>query len=416
MPRAGGEADKLGNRYEAIWTVDTLLDLLAGRVVSVIIESLDEDEARGAEFITTLPDGTKEFHSVKWQKSGSEWSPASLCMASETGRSILGDLFEKQRRDAAARGVFVSSGAGTLLELWERTQRSPDHATFERQYQTSGRLSDQFTKIVAICEGRRDLAFEMLRRMRVDVINEHQLARRVDQKIEGMIYRLNEKDLDPREIRLLLGDIVLDRLGQVLDAESIWRELRASHGYGRKDWACDLVVQERVAGINQQYIRQINSDLINGRWLIRGEAQLACERLAGEDGPKTALIVGPAGRGKSCAAAQAASLLEGRGIPRLCLRADTWPQAMTSRALGREHLNLPASPAVVLAGIAGGRRCVLVLDQIDAISLVSGRNPDRWTILEALLHEASEYPNMRVLFVCRAFDLEHDPRLRGLVR
>ena len=29
MPRAGGEADKLGNRYEAIWTVDTLLDLLA---------------------------------------------------------------------------------------------------------------------------------------------------------------------------------------------------------------------------------------------------------------------------------------------------------------------------------------------------------------------------------------------------
>lgn len=98
MPRAGGEADKLGNRYEAIWTVDTLLDLLAGRVVSVIIESLDEDEARGAEFITTLPDGTKEFHSVKRQKSGSEWSPASLCMASETGRSILGDLFEKQRR------------------------------------------------------------------------------------------------------------------------------------------------------------------------------------------------------------------------------------------------------------------------------------------------------------------------------
>ena len=44
MPRAGGEADKLGNRYEAIWTVDRLLDLLAGRVVSVIIESLDEGD------------------------------------------------------------------------------------------------------------------------------------------------------------------------------------------------------------------------------------------------------------------------------------------------------------------------------------------------------------------------------------
>ena len=31
MPRAGGEADKLGNRYEAIWTVDRLLDLLAAK-------------------------------------------------------------------------------------------------------------------------------------------------------------------------------------------------------------------------------------------------------------------------------------------------------------------------------------------------------------------------------------------------
>jgi hypothetical protein len=82
MPRAGGEAEKLGNRYEAIWTVDTLLDLLAGRVVLVIVESLDEDEARGAEFIITLPDGTKEFHSVKRQKSGSEWNGTRLILLS----------------------------------------------------------------------------------------------------------------------------------------------------------------------------------------------------------------------------------------------------------------------------------------------------------------------------------------------
>ena len=28
MPRPGGEADKLGNRYEGLWVVDAALDLI----------------------------------------------------------------------------------------------------------------------------------------------------------------------------------------------------------------------------------------------------------------------------------------------------------------------------------------------------------------------------------------------------
>jgi hypothetical protein len=31
-PRAGGESEKLWNRYAATWTVDTTLDMLGGRV------------------------------------------------------------------------------------------------------------------------------------------------------------------------------------------------------------------------------------------------------------------------------------------------------------------------------------------------------------------------------------------------
>lgn len=31
MPRSGGESDKLGNLFEAVWTVNCALDVLLGR-------------------------------------------------------------------------------------------------------------------------------------------------------------------------------------------------------------------------------------------------------------------------------------------------------------------------------------------------------------------------------------------------
>jgi len=68
MPRPGGEADKLGNRYEGVWTVDSLLDVLA----AVIVEPLTEDHL-GVEFVKELHDGRREFHSAKRQTISAIW-------------------------------------------------------------------------------------------------------------------------------------------------------------------------------------------------------------------------------------------------------------------------------------------------------------------------------------------------------
>lgn len=47
-PRAGGEADKIGNRYEGAWTIWHLLQCLIGRGASIIVEAVG-DLADGAE-------------------------------------------------------------------------------------------------------------------------------------------------------------------------------------------------------------------------------------------------------------------------------------------------------------------------------------------------------------------------------
>lgn len=56
MPRPGGEADKLGNRFEGIWKVDSLVDVFAGDARTVTVEPLGKEDV-GIEFIKEYNEG-----------------------------------------------------------------------------------------------------------------------------------------------------------------------------------------------------------------------------------------------------------------------------------------------------------------------------------------------------------------------
>jgi hypothetical protein len=83
--------------------------------------------------------------------------------------------------------------------------------------------------------------------------------------------------------------------------------------------------------------------------------------------------------------------------------------------LGKQ-IGLPGSPASVLAAVAGERECVLVIDQLDAVSLASGRNPELFEVVKEMIRKAEAYPLMHLLLSCRKIDLDNDRRLRGLTR
>lgn len=131
MPRAAGDADKLGNHYEAIWTVDAILDVFFGKAHSITVESLG-DGSEGVEFHLEGNETQVEFHSVKRQKQGGDWSIADLCRQdTKTGRSILADLFNKRRAYGNAKLKFISAtitsqGSGAVYELDKGTVRFLD--------------------------------------------------------------------------------------------------------------------------------------------------------------------------------------------------------------------------------------------------------------------------------------------------
>ena len=75
MPRPGGESDKLGNRYEAMWTIGRLLDLATGECASLTVEPFGSDSL-GIEFIVTatMGDATSIRSSGSIQRNG-RWPP-----------------------------------------------------------------------------------------------------------------------------------------------------------------------------------------------------------------------------------------------------------------------------------------------------------------------------------------------------
>ena len=126
------------------------------------------------------------------------------------------------------------------------------------------------------------------------------------------------------------------------------------------------------------------------------------------------MLEGAAGSGKSCVLVQLMQHLEEQDVPHLVIRLDTLESGdQHAQAIGT-RLGLPDSPTITLGGFAGSRPSVLVVDQLDAISVVSARNQAAWGAFNELLDETRTYPNMRILFACRSFDFDRDPRLRGL--
>ena len=411
MPRSGGEADKFGNLFEAVWTVHAVLDVFDGVFKAITVEPLAE-EAQGIEFYVECNDGSRQFHSVKRQKQGGDWSVADLCRPdSATGRSVLGDLFDRSLSDCSVETCFVSStGANRLRELSERASTLSNVSEFRRSL--SAELQPQFdNRIVPVCTDDENRAFTFLKSLKVILHSHQHLIDSVERRIAGMFYYSNRSKLDSGDLRRAIAEYVMGHLATRMDSGQV-REYLQRRGIGSRDWKTDRVIAREVSRINTNYVTMIETELINSAYITR---EIIDDIISGleDSNSKGALIVAPGGFGKSCVIAQCISRLSARRTPFMTLRMDAFTRCITARQLG-EQLDLPESPAVVLAGIADNAVSVLVVDQLDAMSLVSGRHPDMWMAFNDLCNDVQSYPHMKMILACRDFDLEHDHRLRPL--
>ena len=411
MPRLGGEADKFGNRYESLWVVDAALDLIGGEYVNLVVEAVG-DEAAGVEFFRTIPLGTSEYHSIKRQQTDGNWTISRLTQGNpSTGRSILGDLVQKIR--IGAEGVFSSGTSATELEgLRERALLSESYEDFLKRISGNGHLSGRFyNSIVPLC-GDAEAAYSVLRHLRVRTKNEPELTVDVERRVRAMFRTRTGDPVDTTAVRLLMADFATRKLGARLTANSFLSHL-CGHGILLSPLSGHRTAGTQMQKLNRLYLREVDALLINRAEINREESTAAYSALL-DDG-KSVMLEGTAGGGKSCVVAQVVKQLDSHDIPTLVIRLDRLTEADHSAQAVGIRRGLPDSPPITLGEIAGARPSVLCIDQLDALSIVSARQQSAWDALNEFLDEARNYPNMRILFACRSFDLEQDAQLRALV-
>jgi hypothetical protein len=402
MPLPGGASDKAGNRYEAYWTIYRLLDVLDEKYDSIRLEP-PASEDHGFEFWIRR-DTALEFHQTKRQHSArGQWSLADL-----DSHGVLGNIGTKLQDDSASCFFVSTQDVPSLRELGERARGATSFDEFQRVFLSSQHLLRELAELRTRWRGISERqAFGHLRRISIETVSEDFLRRSVENRIASMM------DGNPVDVFDSLFVLVFSSVHRELTALDIWTELK-KRGVAPNWWRTNTTVLAAVDEQNKRYLSALTRELIGGTPIKRRQADVAVMQLLSGESPKAVMFTGRAGEGKSVTVLQVVDALTQRGVPVLAFRVDRLDPVRTPDEVGKQ-LSLPASPTRVLAAIAQGKIAVLVMDQLDAISKLSGRNPHFLDCLLEMIEQAGAFPKIKIVLACRRFDLENDERLRRLI-
>ena len=424
MTLPGGPANKLGNRYEKWWTVSECVRMLHGDTEAIRIEPPGVEKA---EFVVTVG-SRQELHQAKRSHPNGKWSLAALAsdgLLQAIGNALAGN---------DDRFVFVSgSDARELDELCEEACAAESDEEFERAFLAANKESKAWFEKLLHCYWKCAVptAIERLRRIEVRTIDERGLEDNVRLGVR-LLYLA-----DSTQVLSELRAIVEDSVHRTITRQDLVEEL-SRRGYRMRRLSSPENAGVAVRKATEQHLDVARRRLIRRTPVPRAAAERLLSRL-GETATDS-VVTGKAGSGKTACVVEVTEALRERGLPVLTFRLDRLQllSASTTADLGR-LLDLEESPVLVLAAAAeaAGRPGVLIVDQLDAVSTMSGRSSGAFDIVEGLLQEArgtraravseQAFPEDRdesrgtrarvmihTVVVCRAFDWQHDHRLRQL--
>ena len=351
MTLPGEPANKLGNRYEKLWTLSEFVRMLRGSTEAIRVEDPDVEKA---EFVV-MAGSRRELHQVKRSHPNGKWSLAALGadgLLQKVGEELAGNN---------DRFVFASgSEARELSDLCEASRAAESAEEFERTFLAAEVRRESFRRL------RRNWAcdvlttVERLRRINVRTIGERDLEEKVRWGVEALFVA------DPGKVLAELLKIVEDSVHRKVTRQELAEKL-AQRGYRLRRLnspeCADVAVQEAT----DPYLDGARRRLIRGKLVPRAAAGTLLSRL---DGTATdSVMTGRAGSGKTACVVEA---LQSRGLPVLAFRLDHVLPVSTTTDLGC-RLDLEESPVLVLAAAAeaAGSPGVLIVDQLDAVSTPS---------------------------------------------
>ena len=398
---ARGPADKLGNRYEKWWMLSEFVRMLQGDSEAIRIE---DPSVQKAEFVVTTV-SRRELHQVKRSHPTGKWSLAAL------GKAGILDAIGTQLAGNEDRFVFAStSDARALSELCQAAQDAQSTEELNEAFLKAQARHGNFERLLRGWGCHEHIAMDFLRRTRVHTIDERQIEEKVTWGIPALFLAR------PNDVVDALWGIAEDAVHRTVTRQGLVDDL-SHRGYRLRRLSSPASAGVAVEAVTQRYLDGARRRLIRDALVPRPAAQTLLARLG--DTATESVMIGGAGAGKTACVVEIVDALRNRNVPVLAFRLDRVGAASTTEELGR-LLDLEESPVLVLAAAARAAGCsgVLIVDQLDAVSTVSGRNSAAFDLVEQLLLEvrgSRAQAAIHAVVVCREFDWENDPRLRRLL-
>lgn len=179
------------------------------------------------------------------------------------------------------------------------------------------------------------------------------------------------------------------------DIEDIKESIKSSSSTLRQQ-------KSTIGSTGIHFSREIVTDIVE--WSIDSK----------DDQKNVAMLIDQAGVGKTVALHDVQYELESKGINVLAIKADQQLSGITQLNEIQTRLSLLQSPEQILGRLAQLGRVVVLIDQIDALSLSLAHDQATLDIVLDFIARLRKIPNLRIVISCRIFDRNNDQRLRQI--
>ncbi|MFA7405180.1 MAG: AAA family ATPase [Pelobacteraceae bacterium] len=400
-PFPGGIAGKLGDRFEAKWAVKKLFEVFLGHADALQFEFVDPVN-QGVEFWLSR-NGNKEWYQAKRQNTLGNWTIGRLAAEGVLTTALsklsvvpddhfyfLSTAPATEIHHLAQRAILIESDVDAFLNSLTDKDRASHLPELRRLWGSSAEQTWLYLKrFHSQCEPETDLDINI-------------------RMLGGQVFSDSFDHYFP-----ILRDYLENNFNRELTTEIIRNEIIEA-GILSPRAPLDSTLRERITQANQRYLESYAPFGIGGVSISRKEAQEVLSVLNDEECPDIILLTGNAGTGKSGVIREILSGLNGLDAAYLAFRVDSRLSIDSSNALGQALYGRSENPVFTLQSLTPGGTAILFIDQIDAVSEVSGRTGAIREVIFELLSFARFSKNIRIVAACRTYDLTNDGALLQL--
>jgi len=396
----GGIAGKLGNRYEAKWLVRSLMDVIADKAHWLNFESV-ETEYQGFEFAIARGK-TTEWHQTKENSPTGNWTINALRKA-----GVLKAFSNRLSGDENAHCYFVSQdNAKDFRTLTEKARISNSYDQYKKILSEEQNVS--FQQLTKDWRQPNEIVYAWLKRSYVKIIPGRELDA-FNESYGDLYFYDGGKSAFP-----ILRDILENHFNKTLTGDAARSAIKLQGALKFKEWAFDPTIQQRLDEETEAYLQTYTPFGAGGQTISRDQSDTLIDEILKSDGPELVLLTGVAGSGKSGIVRGAIAKLRELKVPHLAFRVDQYLSCGTKKELGKKLTAREEGPVSTLKGTFPNTPSVLFIDQVDAVSEVSGRDGQVKEVIFRLITDAHNFGGIKIVVVCRTFDLDSDPRLKRL--